>query len=144
VFVLDTDTVSNFLVRNRNYQALQARVNAQPAGTVYLSIITLEEVLRGQVNAINTARSRQNGRLLLEVYALFHQLYEALREFPVLPYNEGADRLYQGLDPKVRNAHKQDARISAIVANYGFTLVTRNTQHHEKIGLAKLEDWTNG
>jgi tRNA(fMet)-specific endonuclease VapC len=144
VFVLDTDTASNFLAADRNYQPLRARVLAQPAGSVYLSVITLEEMLRGQLAEINRARTEKDPLRLVRRYTQFQRLYQDLHLFPLLPYDEAADRLYQALEPKLRNAHKQDARISAIAAARDYTVITRNLQHYEKIGLAKADDWTQG
>jgi predicted nucleic acid-binding protein len=140
-YLLDTDTVSNFLARNRNYETLRERVLMQPEGEIFISIITVEEIFGGAVSAINSARSKGAAAQVISRYALLEHLYNSLRKFSVLPYEVNADELFQKLEPKVRKAHGLDCRIAAVAVAHGCIVVTANLQHYQKIGLAPAESW---
>ena len=111
-------------------------------GQVFISIITVEEILRGQLSVLNTARSRNDGAALIRGYRFLQELHNALHAFPVLPYDEAADQRFQALDKNLRRKHGQDCRISSIAAVRGMTVITRNLTDYRKVGLANCDDWT--
>lgn len=62
MYVLDTDTYSNFL---RGSEPIKRSISQAPAGSVYLCAITPEEMLRGRLDYINQLRARKDMRLPL-------------------------------------------------------------------------------
>jgi tRNA(fMet)-specific endonuclease VapC len=74
VYLLDTDTLSELL---RGRPRLSARVLATPASEIWISVITVEEMLRGRLAVIN--QQRQRGKRLSEAYAELQRLLEHLQ-----------------------------------------------------------------
>jgi predicted nucleic acid-binding protein len=55
VYLLDTDSLSNLLDRRRHHPRLQARFLATPADQLWISIVSVEEILRGALDGIRQA-----------------------------------------------------------------------------------------
>lgn len=137
MYLLDTDTYSNFLrgsqpIRQRYFQALP--------GTVYLCAITPEEMLRGRLDAINQVRTRQEARLPV-AYDYLMDLVRELNRASILRYDDDAARIFRDFPASIKHAGSQDCRIAAIAQANNFIVVTSNTAHFAKIGVA-YEDWS--
>lgn len=136
MYLLDTDTYSNLLRRNPN---VVSRMSRSLPASVYLCVITPEEVLGGRLAAINQARARQETRLPI-AYDFLMDLVRDLNRFSILRYDEDAAQIYDSFSASVRRAGSQDCRIAAVALANGFTVVTSNTAHFAKIGVV-TEDW---
>ncbi len=134
--LLDTDTYSNLLRRS---PVVVKRVSQTPPGSVYLSVITPEEMLRGRLDAINQARARQEIRLPI-AYDFLMDLVRDLNRFTVLRYDNDADQIFRAWLAALKRAGSQDCRLAAVAQANGFIVVTSNTAHFDKIGVAH-EDW---
>jgi predicted nucleic acid-binding protein len=53
VYLLDTNIVSTFLDRRRNSQILTRRILSQPPENLFISVITIEEMMQGELGSIN-------------------------------------------------------------------------------------------
>ena len=137
MYLLDTDTYSNLLRRN---PAIVKRVSQTPPGSVYLCAITPEEMLRGRLDAINQARTRQDDRISI-AYDFLMDLVRDLNRFSVLRYDNDADQIFRSFPASVKRAGSQDCRIAAVALANGFTVITSNTRHFAQIGAA-AEDWS--
>jgi len=136
VYLLDTDTYSNLLRGNRS---IERRFSQVPPGSVYLCAITPEEMLRGRLDTINQARARQEFRLPV-AYDYLLDLVRALNRVSILRYDDDAVRLFRDFPASIKRAGSQDCRIAAVAQANGFIVVTSNTAHFTKIGVAH-EDW---
>lgn len=136
MYLLDTDTYSNLL---RGSALIERRLSQVPRGSVYLCAITPEEMLRGRLDAINQARSRQESRLPI-AYDFLMDLLRELNRASVLRYDDDAAQTYSNFSASVRRAGSQDCRIAAVALANNFTVVTSNTAHFAKIGVV-TEDW---
>ena len=140
VYLLDTDTVSNYLDKRRQHPLLHDRIlNTSPA-QLCISIITVEEMLRGALDVVRQAQT--NRRSVPPAYAFLQELFEALHTFSIQPYTEEADRLYQGLPPEVKRVGKNDCRIAATALAAGCVVITTNVGHFARILDLHIEDWT--
>lgn len=137
MYVLDTDTYTNLL---RGHGPTKQRAARAPRGSLYLSAITPEEMLRGRLDYINQLHQRQDTRLPL-AYDLLLDLLRDLNRMSILRYDEDADRLFQSWPPQIKRVGSQDCRIAATAIINGFTVVTANTAHFSKI-TDQYEDWS--
>ena len=137
MYILDTDTYSNFL---RGNEFIKRRLSQMPQGLVYLTAITPEEMLRGRLDYINQLRTRQSP-LLPVAYDLLVDIVRDLNRASILRYDNDADQIFRNWPASLKRAGSQDCRIAAIAQANGFTVVTSNTRHFAKIGVP-CEDWS--
>lgn len=136
MYLLDTDTYSNFL---RGNPRIIQRVAKVPAGSVYLCAVTPEEMLRGRLDYINQLRTRKDARLPL-AYDYLLDLVRELNRISILRYDDAANAVFQALSPQIKRAGSQDCRIAATAQVNGFIVVTSNITHFSKI-TSDYEDW---
>ena len=143
MYLLDTDTVSNYLNKRRGNTQLRLRIEQALPGTIWISIITFEEIVKGILNLLNQARKHpRNAAKIVEYYGLLQSLTYDLASFPILPYDAPAEAKYQNIPASIRQQHSQDSHIAAIAPAHDFTLVTSNIRHFSKIPGLRIEDWS--
>ena len=142
MYVLDTDTYSQFL---RGHTQIKRRILEKPPGSIHLSVITPEEILRGRLDGINSAR-KQKSTAVSAAYDYFLGYLAELekREYEILPYDAAAEAAFRAWPPVWKQAGSQDCRIAAVAYVHQFTVVTCNTRHFSKITAVKIEDWSLG
>lgn len=136
MIVLDTNVVSEAMKPSPNSTVL-AWLNAQVAETLYLSSVTLAELLYG-IGTLPEGRRKDAlaGMLdgLLELFAS-----------RVLPFDADAARCYAQLATQARAAGKgfptPDGYIAAIAVSHGFTVATRDTSPFEAAGVPVINPW---
>lgn len=136
MIVLDTNVVSEAMKPSPNPTVL-AWLNAQVAETLYLSSVTLAELLYG-IGTLPEGRRKDAlaGMLdgLLELFAS-----------RVLPFDADAARCYAQLATQARAAGKgfptPDGYIAAIAVSHGFTVATRDTSPFEAAGVPVINPW---
>lgn len=135
LYILDTDHVS---LHQRGEQTVLVRLQARTDDTVGVTIITLEEQMRGRL-----AQLGQAGANLPFVYDLLQATSAYFCSIPVLPFDSRAQQAYQQLLAQKIRVGTLDLRIAAItLANNGI-LVTRNRRDFERIPGLMLEDWSH-
>ena len=137
MYVLDTDTYSNLL---RDDEPIKRRISQAPFGSIYLSAITPEEMLRGRLDYINQLRAHKDARLPV-AYDLLLDLVRELNRIPILRYDDDADKMFQAWPAAIKRAGSQDCRIAVTALVNGFTVVTAHTAHFSKI-TTNYEDWS--
>ena len=60
MYLLDTSVVSNFLDERRYYPQLTARILSQPPEQIFISIITIEEILQGALASVQKAKRKSS------------------------------------------------------------------------------------
>jgi tRNA(fMet)-specific endonuclease VapC len=139
VYLLDTNIVSTFLDQQRNSPLLTRRILKQAPETMFISIITVEEMMQGELGAINRLRHRPN---IVTVDRAFEGLFDALHRFQIVSYTNEIDQIYRSMTLAQKRVGTQDCRIAATAIASGFTVVTANTSDFYKIGNVTIEDWT--
>lgn len=139
MYILDTNIVSNFLRDRSSTSRLRQRILDTSPEQLFITVITVEEILRGALNQINQVRRNTE---VVNAYARFSALVNAVNEFQILPYTEEAQQIFGTLPPGILRVGRQDCRIAAIAKSRGFVIVTANVTDFEAIGLAPVEDWT--
>ena len=136
MIVLDTNAISEAMKPQAN-PAVRAWLNEQVAETLYLTTVTLAEMLFG-IEVLSAGRRRNSlTRALDSVLELFRER--------VLPFDTDAARHYAALAVTARNAGRgfptPDGYIAAIAASRGFIVASRDTSPFEAGGLRVVDPW---
>lgn len=142
MYLLDTDSTSNYLDKRRNCVQLRARIEAEPPQNICISIITVEEILRGVLTMLKQARDHpRNAKKIIEHYKTLNKLATDLMELTVLLYDAEAEAMLSKIPSSVRQRHSQDCHIAAIAASNECIVVTSNSRDFEKINIVQHVDW---
>jgi predicted nucleic acid-binding protein len=136
MIVLDTNVVSEAM-KIDPHPAVRNWLNEQSAETLFLSSVTLAELLFG-VSAL--PGGKRQDRLLKALDSLM-----ALFGDRVLPFDTNAARHYAKLAVKARGAGRgfptPDGYIAAIAASRGLIVASRDTAPFEAAGVAVINPW---
>lgn len=136
MIVLDTNVVSEAM-KPEPHPAVMAWLNAQAAPTLYLSSVTLAELLFG-IAALPAGRRKD---------LLSQALEGLLRLFRdrVLPFDTDAARHYAELAVTARAGGRgfptPDGYIAAIAASRGFLVASRDTAPYEAARVSVINPW---
>ena len=133
MYLLDTDILSNLLKRTPS-TVLIANLASVPPEQQFTSSITLGELIYGAY------RLRERADPLLE--RLDGTL---LSNLPTLPFDAAAARRYGEIRAELERRGTPlgdaDLRIGAIALARGFTVVTGNVRHFQRIPDLLVENW---
>lgn len=137
MIVLDTNVISEAM-KPEPYPAVRAWLNNQAAETLYLTSVTLAELLFG-IGALPAGRRKDMLTQALEgLVALFRNR--------VLPFDTDAARHYAVLAAAARAAGRgfpvPDGYIAAIAVSRGFIVASRDTAPYEAASIAVINPWT--
>ena len=143
MLVLDTDLLTIIQrqegpLYERLVARLQAVVDAEP---VTITIVSLEEQLRGWLSFLNATPEKRSGSLVVG-YRRLHALFQDFQQRLVLEFDDAAYEQYVGLKGKKTRVSTMDLRIAAIVLANNATLLTRNARDFQRVSGLKFEDWT--
>lgn len=137
MIVLDTNVVSEAM-KPSAHPAVLAWLNEQAAETLYLSSVTLAELLFGIGNL-------PAGKRKAALSGMLDSLLELFRE-RVLPFDTDAARHYAQLATAARTVGRgfpiPDGYIAAIATARGFAVATRDTAPFEAAGVPIINPWT--
>jgi tRNA(fMet)-specific endonuclease VapC len=136
LWVLDTDMLSLWL---RGQETIASRVATTPPQQLAMTIITVEDILRGWYTQIRQARDDQQ---LARAYQALQETVEFTRGIQLLPFDLPGIRRYRQLRTHHRRIGTNDRRIAAIVLEQQGILVTRNTTDFADIPGLQLDDWS--
>jgi len=136
MIVLDTNVVSEAM-KPEPHPAVQTWLDRQAAETLYLSSVTLAELLFG-IGAMPSGRRKNALAQTLDgLLALFGAR--------VLVFDTDAARHYAELAVTAKAAGKgfpmPDGYIAAIAAARGFTVATRDVAPFQAAGLSVIDPW---
>jgi len=134
--ILDTDMLS---LAQRADPVVINRLNALPPKQRGITIISLEEQMRGRLAQIAHAKS---GDQFLRAYSLLEQTHHRLCKIQRFPFDEKARRRFDELKRFKIRIGTLDLRIAAIVLERNAILVTCNRQDFAKIPNLEIEDWS--
>lgn len=136
MIVLDTNVVSEAM-RPDPDPGVMGWLNAQAADTLYLSSVTLAELLFG-IGALPAGARKDR---------LAHALDRLLALFPgrVLAFDQDAARRYADMAVIGRAADRpwtsSDGYLAATAAAHGFAVATRNVKHFGDTGVELIDPW---
>ena len=136
MIVLGTNVISEAM-KPEPHPAVRAWLNEQAAQTLYLSSVTVAELLFG-IGALAPGRRKDMLAQALDgLLALFRNR--------VLPFDIGAARRYADLAVAAKLAGRgfptPDGYIAAIAASRGFVVASRDTAAFQAAGIAVINPW---
>jgi predicted nucleic acid-binding protein len=136
MIVLDTNVVSEAM-KPEMAPAVRVWLNEQADETLYLSSVTLVELLFGIVALPSTKRKERLNRALDGLLELFKDR--------MLPFDTDAARHFAELAITARNVGRgfptPDGYIAAIAASRGFVVASRDGAPYEVGGLTVINPW---
>ena len=136
MIVLDTNVVSEAM-KPEPHQAVRAWLNEQAVETLYLSSVTLAELLFG-IGALPTGKRKDMLAQALDgLMGLFRDR--------VLPFDTDAARRYAELAVTAKAGGRgfptPDGYIAAIAASRAFIVASRNTAPYEAVSVTVINPW---
>ena len=136
MIVLDTNVVSEAM-KPEPHPAVRAWLDKQVAETLYLSSVTLAELLFGIAALPAGKRKAMLTEAVDGLLALFHAR--------VLPFDTDAARHYAELAMLARTSGRglptPDGYIAAIAASRGFIVASRDTAPYSAAGVTVINPW---
>jgi len=136
-YILDTDHVTAF--QHGNPCFLQ-RMKLVDSSQIFVTIITLEEQIKGRFKVINNHNT--DFQKLPLAYYEFRKTFDFFIKMNLLDFDHRALTHYQNLKKQKICIGSQDLKIAAIALTHQMLLVTRNTQDFCQIPNLTLENWT--
>lgn len=137
MILLDTNVVSETM-KPEPAAAVRAWLDAQAAETLYLSSVTIAELMFG-IGAL------PNGRRKDKLTAALDGVLELFAD-RILPFDTRAARRYAELAVRARAAGRgfptPDGYIAAIAATHDFAVASRDTSAFTAAGLTTIDPWT--
>jgi len=136
MIVLDTNVISEAM-KPEPHPAVRAWLNEQGAETLYLTSVTLAELLYG-IGAL--AAGKRKDKLTQTLEGLMGVFKER-----VLPFDVDAAKRYAGLAVMARAAGRgfptPDGYIAAIAVSRGFIVASRDTAPYEAASVKVIDPW---
>lgn len=136
MIVLDTNVVSEAM-KPEPHLSVRAWLNDQAAETLYLSSVTLAELLFGIAALPAGKRKDMLAQALDGLLGLFRDR--------VLPFDIDAARRYADLAVTAKNRGRgfptPDGYIAAIAASRGFIVASRDIAPYEAAGVSVINPW---
>jgi tRNA(fMet)-specific endonuclease VapC len=136
LYILDSDHLSLY---QRGHESLWMYLAIIPPEQIAITIISVEELVRGRLAQIRRAVAPQER---VSAYHWFWETLDFLRNFTVLKYDLPAETQFESLRAQKIRAGTQDLRIAAISLSQEAILITRNRRDFETIPSLKIEDWS--
>ena len=137
MIVLDTNVLSE-LMRAKPAPEVLAWVDAQPTSQLFISSITVAEILYGIARMADGKRKQS----LLDVATLMFDEDFAGR---ILSFDSDAAVHYAGLaaesEAKGKVVDMADGQIAAIAALHDARVATRNVRHFDYLGVPVINPW---
>lgn len=137
LWILDTDILS--LWQRREPVVVQRANQVTIEQEVAITVVTVEEQMRGRLSAIKQAGSTER---LISAYGRLREATEELQRFNLIDFDEAAYNCYASLRRQKIRIGSQDLRIGAIALSRNAVVVTRNQRDFGRIPGLLLEDWT--
>src|SRR5947207_13878780 len=124
-YLIDTDHLTLY---EQGHAPVVGRLKSQPVGVIGISVVTVEEALRGRLAKLARAGA---GPTRIHQYALLAKTIQFFTQFPTVPYDQPAEARFQQLRP-IRIG-TQDLKVASIALANGLILVTRNRRDFARI-----------
>jgi len=134
--LLDTDHVS---LHERGHLPLRARLASFLPDEVAVSIVTVEEMLRGRL-AILARRS--TGEARVHAYTKLLETAHFFGTISVVPFDMAYEQQFQALRAMRLRVGSRDLRIAATALVQNVVLITRNRRDFEQVPGLRLDDWS--
>ncbi len=135
-FLFDTDHLSLF---QHGHPVLLARVASHGPDTVGICPVTVEEMFKGRLAALNR---RVSGSLRIQLYARLVNTVQICSQFPVIAYDQNSENQLVQLQSLKLRIGAADRKIAAIALAHKLVLLTRNKRDFAKVSGLTIDDWS--
>lgn len=135
-YILDTDHLS---LQQRGHSLLNARLSSLPDSDISVTIVSIEEVIRGRLSQIRESKTELK---FIEAYRRFEKDFRWLNQFQILDYSQQASQEFEQLRAQKIRIGSQDLRIASITLSVNGILLTRNAVDFGKVHGLTIQDWT--
>ena len=136
LWILDTDILSLW---QRREPRLVQRVDRVSVEQIAITVVTVEEQMRGRLNSIRRASSVEE---MVLAYTKLEATVEIFKRFNLINFDTAASNCYADLVRQKIRIGTRDLRIGAIALSRNAVVVTRNQRDFGRIPGLLLEDWT--
>ena len=126
-FLLDTDHLTLY---DLGHPQLTQRLAMHPSNTIAVSVVTVEESLRGRLSALSRA---PNGPTRIRRYAELVRTVQLFCQLPLVHFDQASENSFQQLRVLRLRIGTQDLKIAAIALANNLTLLTRNRRDFARI-----------
>jgi tRNA(fMet)-specific endonuclease VapC len=133
-YLLDTDHLTLF---QHGHVLVGRRVATKPPRAVSVSVVTLEEALRGRLASLARAG---DGPTRIHHYKMLEQTIRLFAQFQVISYNQMAESNFQQL--RATRIGARDLKIASIALANQLIMVTANRRDFSRVPGLVLEDWS--
>ncbi|MCP4349152.1 MAG: type II toxin-antitoxin system VapC family toxin [Desulfobacterales bacterium] len=134
--IFDTDHIS---LLERGHPAIQIRLTSVPSNTLAVSVITVEEMLRGRLAVLS---KRSKGERRVHAYKKLMETVKFFSTITTIPFDLSCEQKFQELRKQKIRIGSQDLRIAATAIVNVLVVVTRNQRDFGEVPGLILEDWT--
>ncbi|WP_413166778.1 type II toxin-antitoxin system VapC family toxin [Capilliphycus salinus ALCB114379] len=138
-YILDTDHLS---LLQRENPILKQRIALVDPDEIAITVVTVEEQLRGWLSVIRRYSQSNNPEKLIWAYMGLRDAVNYISQFQVVELTLEAYNLFVELRQQGVRIGTQDLRIAAITLSQQVTLVTRNQRDFSQVPNLMFEDWT--
>ena len=138
-YILDTD---HFSLLQRENPILKQRIALVDPDEIAITVVTVEEQLRGWLSVIRRYSQSNNPEKLIWAYMGLRDAVNYISQFQVVELTLEAYNLFVELRQQGVRIGTQDLRIAAITLSQQVTLVTRNQRDFSQVPNLMFEDWT--
>jgi len=139
-YVLDTDHLSVLQRREEPaFTVLSKKLSAHSPDLIFVTIISFQEQFQGWMAFINRSTSASQ---LVTAYSKLENLIRSFSISQILPFDQNASDIADGLKSQRRGIGTLDLRIASIALSQDAVLLTRNVRDFEKVPNLKVENWT--
>ena len=135
--ILDTDHFSAIDRESAVAQVFQRR-RREYAGELFISIITVEEVMRGWLALLASKKKRRDE---IAVYERMQRSAEMIGEWQILPFDDDALENVERLKSARLKMSTLDLKIASIALAYDATLLSRNLRDFRQVPGLRVENW---
>lgn len=135
--ILDTD---HFSAVDRSSEAARTfdRRAGKHRGELFLTVITVEEVMRGWLGLLASKKKREEE---LPVYRRMKRSTEMLAQWDILDWDEDALVIFEKLRRQRLRMSTADMKIASIALEHDAILLTRNLADFTKVPGLRVENW---
>ncbi len=135
-FLLDTDHLTLF---DHGHPQVRQRYVAEPPTSVGISVVTIQEYLRGRLAALSR---HQSGPQQVQAYAKLLTSLLLFQLFPQVPFDQPCEDQFQQLKSLRLRVGSQDLRIASVALVNNLILLTRNRRDFALVPSLVLDDWS--
>lgn len=135
-FVLDTDHLTLF---DLHHPPLIQRLARHPPDAIGVSVVTVEEALRGRLAALGRPL---DGPTRIRRYAQLLRTVQLFNQLPVVRFDQVSEAQFQRLLLLRLRIGVRDLKIAAIALANQLVLLTRNRRDFARVPGLRLDDWS--